>query len=102
MKNPNIYEDNHTKFFWRKCQICGYNYNVIGKMETFYEDSEFIFEKFGFNASLYEMGNVSAGPSTIEFARNLFSKLPKSLTLELYEMYRLDFELFDYDPHIFT
>ena len=73
-------------------------------METFNEDSKFLVEKFGLNASLFkldEMANVSNGPSTIDFSRELFSKLPESVVLELYEMYRMDFEMFDYDPNVF-
>ena len=96
-------DDNHIEFFWKKCQLCYHDYNFIGKMETFYKDSKFLVEKLGVNASLFklnEIANVSSGPSTIDFARELFSKLPESLVLELYEMYRMDFDMFGYDPNV--
>ena len=41
--------------------------------------------------------NVSSGGSTEKFARELFSKLPTDLIEQLYELYKLDFEMFNYE-----
>ena len=39
--------DPHLNFFWRKCDMCNIEYDVIGKAETSKEDLEFIFSKVG-------------------------------------------------------
>ena len=45
--------------------------------------------------------NVSSGGSTDNLAKSFFAKLPHKLILELYELYKLDFEFFDYDYKLF-
>ena len=42
--------------------------------------------------------NISSGDSTEDLAIQLFSKLPKDLVEKLYELYKIDFEMFQYDP----
>ena len=41
--------------------------------------------------------NISKGDSTESLAIELFSKLPRNLTEQLYELYKIDFEMFEYD-----
>ena len=40
--------------------------------------------------------HVSSGDPTKKLAKDLFSKLPKELIEQLYELYKIDFEMFDY------
>ena len=37
--------DPHLNFFWRKCDMCNIEYDVIGKAETSKEDLDYIFAK---------------------------------------------------------
>ena len=43
----------------------------------------------------------SAGDSTEHLTLELFSKLPKSLVKQLYQRYKIDFEMFEYDAKPF-
>ena len=40
--NGKFGEDPHIDFYWRQCNICNINYNVIGKMETFDTDMKYV------------------------------------------------------------
>ena len=42
--------------------------------------------------------NKSGGGSTNELARKYFSELDIDTTKQLYELYKVDFEMFDYSP----
>ena len=50
-KTPKISQDVHVEPFWKRCDMCNLNYNIIGKMETFTKDSNYILENTGMNAS---------------------------------------------------
>ena len=98
-KTPRISQDVHVEPFWKRCDVCNLNYDIIGKMETFTKDSNYILENTGMNASkinVEEKVHVSSGDPTEKLAKDLFSKLPKELIEQLYELYKIDFEMFDY------
>ena len=50
-KTPKISQDVHVEPFWKRCDMCNLNYDIIGKMETFTKDSNYILENTGMNAS---------------------------------------------------
>ena len=50
-ETPKISQDVHVEPFWKRCDMCNLNYNIIGKMETFTKDSNYILENTGMNAS---------------------------------------------------
>ena len=69
-------------------------------METFDEDSNYILTKIGLNESIPHLDlhyHSSSGGSTSDLARTFYSKMPHDLIENLYESYRFDFELFDYE-----
>ena len=41
--------------------------------------------------------HVSSGDSSEDMAKELFSKLPNKLVEQLYQLYKYDFEMFDYE-----
>ena len=68
-------------------------------METFSQDVDYTMTKVGMNKDdLSYHENKSHGDSTENLAIHLFSKLPKDLVEQLYELYKIDFEMFEYDP----
>ena len=72
-------------------------------METFTTDTNYIMTKIGMETDeLSYQEHKSTGDSTQELAIELFSKLPKKLVQQLYELYKIDFELFEYDHRPFV
>ena len=68
-------------------------------METFEEDPNEILKLVGMK---YEDKRSNAQPlrlSTEELTRKYFKKLPQNIIDNLVEIYKYDFELFDYDPY---
>ena len=99
-ENRNIINDVHVMPFWKRCDMCNLNYDLIGKMETFTQDSNYIMEKIGMKSPkivVAEKEHVSSGNSSEEMAKNLFARLPNDLIEKLYDLYKLDFEMFDYE-----
>ena len=95
-----ITADVHLEPLWGKCGLCYLDIDVIGKMETFEMDSNYIVTKVGMNESMLHLDehlNVSSGGSTDNLAKSFFAKLSQKFILELYEFYKLDFKFFDYD-----
>ena len=52
-----------------------------------------------FNLSYHE--HKSTGASTTTLAVELFAELPIDLKKQLYELYKIDFEMFEYDAKPF-
>ena len=67
-------------------------------METFTNDTEYVMSKIGMkDKDLEYHEHKSDGDSTADLALELFAKLPKYLKKQLYELYKIDFEMFEYD-----
>ena len=88
--------DPHIEPFWRACDYCYLDYEVIGKMDTFTNDSNYIMSKTGMRASI-EQEHISSGGSTSDLAKVYFAKLPNKLIEKLHQLYKIDFEMFNYD-----
>ena len=99
----------HWRPFYLRCGYCDVNYDVIGKMETFAQD-------FNYIKSLRNLTSFPGGPETVpKYHSNTdtnkpdqerrilgyFVGLPKRLKMQLEDMYRLDFELFGYESRLF-
>lgn len=96
--NRTIAEDWHVNRYWERCDLCHLNYEIIGKMETFANDTKYVMSKIGMNDQDFEHHeHKSVGDSTRDLALELFAKLPKKLKKQLYELYKVDFEMFEYD-----
>ena len=89
-------DDTHLHAFWSSCNYCHLNYEVIGKMETFTNDSNYIMAKTGMRPSI-EQAHISSGGSTSDLAKDYFANVPNQLIEKLQQLYKIDFEMFDYD-----
>ena len=93
-------------------------YKIIAKAENFSEDQKFIgrlanvtFEKIGktnliTHIIIHENINVlethkSSGGDTKTLAKEYFSDLDLDTVKDLYEIYKVDFEMFGYSPDIY-
>ena len=71
-------------------------------METFTSDADYVMSKIGMKKNnLFYKGNESTGNSTTDVALRLFAKLPHDNKKQLYELYKIDFEMFEYDAKPF-
>ena len=88
--------------FYQGCDFCGVKFDAIGFMETYDEDLMYIAQKLNLTAILAHAGarkNKTPGSKLSQSRRikEKFSLLDKEVRLRLYELYRIDFEMFGYD-----
>jgi hypothetical protein len=87
--------DNHWKPYTIICQVCQFNYNFIGKYETFKNDLNFLLNRLNISDWNNEKRRGTSGHTTWDY-RQLFSSLSDDLICRLKHLYRDDFNLFDY------
>ena len=85
----------HWLPFTPRCAYCTVPYTVIGKLETMDEDLRYIKQMAGVKFELMKE-NQSSGGSTTDLTRKYFKQLDKKVVLQLFELYRVDFEMFGY------
>jgi len=84
--------------FWVQCSPCINDFQVILKLETMHEDEQFLAHIANLKEiqNVYEWRNSKKKTSSV-VVPEYFTTLTKSQVQRLYECYKLDFELFDYD-----
>ena len=96
--------------FGLKCSYCDINYDFIGRLKTWNDDVSYIIRKRGLEKVLplqkacnfkHHSAKKERDQSTKQMTKEYFSKLNKKQKEALYHMYRMDFELFNYDPNIY-
>ena len=90
----------HWKPFISRCSYCSVPYAVISKVETFEEDKRFIGEMAGVQFEDIQE-NRSSGGGTNELARKYFAQLDVQTVDQLYELYKVDFEMFGYSLEMY-
>ncbi|KAB7497840.1 Carbohydrate sulfotransferase 11, partial [Armadillidium nasatum] len=94
-QNPQTLQE-HWKSYFHLCHPCAMDYDFVGKYETLEADSNQILK------------NINAPPDlrfppfkkskTGEQLKQVINLIPKQLRKKLYNVYKLDFLLFDYVP----
>ncbi|XP_071549737.1 carbohydrate sulfotransferase 11-like isoform X2 [Panulirus ornatus] len=77
------------------CHPCTIKYNIIGKYETLDEDSEYILRKIGAPHDLHFPPLVAS--RTASLVADHMASLTQELSQKLYNLYKFDFKLFEYD-----
>ncbi|KAG8225637.1 hypothetical protein J437_LFUL013671 [Ladona fulva] len=101
--------DEHWAPYFRFCTPCAVNFTVIAKMETLSRDEDYIIDKAGIASALgrkpgdagtrpREAVNAAIGGRTADVLPRYFQTLTREQLDALYEIYRLDFEMFGYEP----
>ena len=94
--------DNHIRPLWSSCPFCAIEFDIIGQLEDYEEDERFIIEKLDLDLPLGVHKNDAQGEKSKSEKRNeFFSKLSIELTQKIFNVYKLDFEMFGYDKPIF-
>ncbi|KAJ9598199.1 hypothetical protein L9F63_011119 [Diploptera punctata] len=84
----------HWRPIYNLCHPCSINYDIIGKYETFDQDSEFILKQIGVtNIAFPHAPKSSRTTSNLE---KYFSTLEHKIVMQLYNVYAKDFKLFGY------
>ena len=92
--------DVHYRPFISRCAYCSVPYAVISKAETFEEDKRFIGKMAGIQFEDIQV-HKSSGGGTKELARKYFGLLDRKTVDQLYEFYKVDFEMFGYSPEVY-
>ncbi|XP_066996722.2 carbohydrate sulfotransferase 11 [Anabrus simplex] len=95
LTNPkDVIFNEHWKPIHQLCWPCFIDYDIIGKYETLYEDSEYILNHIGKSEIIFPRSSKASNTASI--LKKYFSLLPKLLIKELYSIYFMDFKLFGY------
>ena len=100
LRTPVDQFNDHWVPYYLHCHLCEIEYDVIGKMETFKDDSDFITEESGlasYNITLPWANKKSSIKSKENSSLDYFKQLSKSQIEGLHQLYLPDFEMFDYD-----
>eukprot|EP00090_Calanus_glacialis_P040237 TRINITY_DN7013_c0_g1_i6.p1 TRINITY_DN7013_c0_g1~~TRINITY_DN7013_c0_g1_i6.p1 ORF type:complete len:438 (-),score=101.44 TRINITY_DN7013_c0_g1_i6:166-1479(-) len=93
--------DEHWKPQFLLCPPCHFKFDVIVKMETFERDTNFILSQRNLDGVVsLTKKHSSVGEKKkkeTNLVKNLFSQLSKNMVQALYEKYRIDFQMFEYD-----
>jgi len=92
--------DKHWKPFISRCGYCDMPYKVIAKAENFADDQKFIGRLANVTFQKIE-SHKSSGGDTKSLAKKYFSDLDLDTVKDLYEIYKVDFEMFGYSPDIY-
>ncbi|XP_018022696.1 carbohydrate sulfotransferase 11-like [Hyalella azteca] len=85
--------DRHWRPYFLNCGACDLNYEYIVKMETWSEDLRYLLPKFNMDEKNEVHENAK---NSTDVSYRYIRALPKQLILKLYEIYKIDFEMFDY------
>ncbi|KAK7078696.1 hypothetical protein SK128_015279 [Halocaridina rubra] len=82
------------------CTPCLNNFDIIAKVETLEEDTNYIVYKTGVeNIIKSQVLNRANGKSTTDVTEYYICQLTNQQFLDLVDLYKYDIELFDYDIH---
>ncbi|XP_015126739.1 carbohydrate sulfotransferase 11 [Diachasma alloeum] len=88
------YGDDHWMPYYLYCTPCSVDYTIIAKVETLNDDQTFAIERMGLTGKIKPIWRHSGGQS--DASSVYFSQLTPDHITQLYEKFKLDFEMFDY------
>ncbi|XP_063219353.1 carbohydrate sulfotransferase 11 isoform X2 [Bacillus rossius redtenbacheri] len=91
--DPKMSFNEHWIPIYNLCHPCLINYDIIGKYETLYEDSDFVLRSAGVHTKFPRLTKTS---STSNKLYKYFNSLSENTINKLYNIYLLDFKLFGY------
>lgn len=91
------YHDRHWRRYIDICNPCRLQPDFIGKFESLKPEANFLLTELGIGKGLHFSGNeFYTGKRASALLRDFYSKIPKRLLRDVYEAYKVDFEMFDY------
>ena len=90
--------DEHWKPIFVLCPPCHFNFDIIVKMETFKHDTDFLLAQRNLPKGLLsKKHSTKSAEDDKELKQRLFSQVSKKMVEALYQKYRVDFTMFEYD-----
>ncbi|XP_063965460.1 carbohydrate sulfotransferase 10-like [Lytechinus pictus] len=89
--------DDHWEEMFKICSPCKIKYDYIGHLETIAQDAKFMIKELQLDSLVEYPSKENSHPtnSTTLFEQD-FLNLPKQTIQKLWEIYKKDFEIFDY------
>ncbi|XP_026477900.1 carbohydrate sulfotransferase 11-like, partial [Ctenocephalides felis] len=79
------------------CTPCQLRFDVIAKVETLKDDQQYLIEEAHLQKLISpQWKNSGKGKTTTQLVAEYYSQLTKKQIMQLYDIYRYDFELFNY------
>ncbi|XP_066920587.1 carbohydrate sulfotransferase 14-like [Clytia hemisphaerica] len=79
------------------CQICKYEFDFIGRFEHLSLDSNKIFKLIQTDINFSISHDYKQ--KTTDVLKDVYSKIPRTLLLKVYQVYKYDFDAFGYHPN---
>ncbi|CAK9832372.1 Carbohydrate sulfotransferase 13 [Anthophora retusa] len=96
-------DDVHWARYYSHCAVCDIRYNYVLKLDDYtYGQINYVFSKFGLDKSkVYfpELEKTRGGHTNFDTTCKYFGNLTEDVVLKLYERYKIDFEMYNYDMH---
>ena len=107
LKDSTTRQSEHWRPQFMNCHYCEIRYDMIGRVETFYKDLNYIasISNFSTASRSHLMVNAKNSPNTStteEKTIKYFSTLNSTQLYKLYNLYRMDFEIFGYHVYPFV
>lgn len=94
----------HWRPYIAQCGYCDLNYTLVGRLEQFGAAEARVAELAGISFQAKEQSggnrNPALGQQTEELTRKMFSELDRDTVGKLYELYKIDFEMFGYKNYL--
>ena len=90
--------DVHFRSYLGSCKPCNADYDYVIKFETLKNDMEYLKQKLNISdyhrQAVFPNRNFKTIPSLVQ---STFRQIPSNLALQLYEKYKIDFDIFGYE-----
>ena len=94
--------DLHWIPYTATCAPCSIEYTAVARLENLSQDLAYIGQLAGMEFENIEVKNPSRGGSSSDLAIEYFREVKKEDVEKLYQLYKIDFQLFGYSPHLYV
>ena len=96
LREPVQNYNDHWVPYWLHCHVCDIEYDIIGRMETLGDDSDFIAEQSGLGGTNISLPWANRRSGGEQDSLAYFRQLDSHRLQGLYSVYKLDFLMFNY------
>lgn len=100
LRQPPDHDDVHWAQYHTHCAICNVSYNFILKLDEYtLGEVNYVLSKLKLGKKTYlpVLQRTQAGLTNFDVTCRYFRNLTTSIVMQLYERYKIDFEMYDYN-----